>query len=368
MTQDSPGSVHPGGRAADVTADLQELPIDDASFDFVLCTEVLEHVIDPARACAEVRRILRREGGTLVTVPFVGELHEEPHDYRRFSSHGIERLLAEAGFEQVRCRAADRLLRDACPRAAPRGPCDAPAPGASAAPPAAPRHSRSYACRVSCSARARASTAGSTSATGCRSAGSVAAPPHRVSPMRDRLLESRPSLGSPPEYVLNHVVNRLPLWLTRRMAAYEAFGVRFSDRARTTVMLGAEVWEPSKLQIGARHHRRPRLPVDARGGITIGDRVNITSYVRLMTAKHEINEPEAPATFEPIVIEDQVWIALGAIVLGNVRIGEGAVVAAGAVVTKDVPARTVVGGIPAAPIGERRSGVGQERGYRPNWL
>ncbi|WP_165251625.1 DapH/DapD/GlmU-related protein [Adlercreutzia sp. ZJ304] len=52
----------------------------------------------------------------------------------------------------------------------------------------------------------------------------------------------------------------------------------------------------------------------------------------------------------PIHIEDDVWIGSGAIVLPGVRIGRGSVVAAGAVVTKDVPSMTVVGGIPAKPI------------------
>ena len=70
-----------------------------ASFDFVLCTEVLEHVSEPRRVCAELHRVLRPGGQILVTVPFVGELHEEPHDYHRFTSHGIEATLADAGFE-----------------------------------------------------------------------------------------------------------------------------------------------------------------------------------------------------------------------------------------------------------------------------
>ena len=100
-TQDWPGSVHKGGRSADVVADLHDLPIPDASFDFVLCTEVLEHVADPDRCAAELRRILRPGGGVLVTVPFVGELHEEPYDFRRFTSLGIEAMLREAGFTEV---------------------------------------------------------------------------------------------------------------------------------------------------------------------------------------------------------------------------------------------------------------------------
>jgi SAM-dependent methyltransferase len=98
LTQDWPGTVHQAARAADVVADLHELPVADRSFDFVLCTEVLEHVADPRRVLAELHRVLRPGGGLLVSVPFVGELHEEPHDHWRFTSHGLDGLLSSAGF------------------------------------------------------------------------------------------------------------------------------------------------------------------------------------------------------------------------------------------------------------------------------
>lgn len=171
----------------------------------------------------------------------------------------------------------------------------------------------------------------------------------------------------PPEYALNHLVNRIPL-IGPRMAVYEAFGVRFTDRRRSTIMLGAEVWEPRHLKMGVDSIIGRDCLVDARGGITIGDRVNVTSNSVFMTAKHEVDEPGAPATFEPIVVEDQAWIALGATILGGVTVGEGAVVAAGSVVTSDVDARVIVAGIPATIVRPRPAGVGQETGYRPNWL
>lgn len=98
VTQDWPGSVHPGGRAADVVADLHALPLPSASFDFVLCTEVLEHVAEPQRVLGELHRILRPGGAILLTAPFVGELHEEPHDHFRYTSHGLAGLLERSGF------------------------------------------------------------------------------------------------------------------------------------------------------------------------------------------------------------------------------------------------------------------------------
>jgi SAM-dependent methyltransferase len=101
VTQDWPGTVHEGARAADVIADLHELPVDDGSFDAVVCTEVLEHVAEPARVLDELARVLRPGGSVLITVPFVGGLHEEPHDHYRYTSHGLRGLLGRAGFTDV---------------------------------------------------------------------------------------------------------------------------------------------------------------------------------------------------------------------------------------------------------------------------
>lgn len=89
-----------------------------------------------------------------------------------------------------------------------------------------------------------------------------------------------------------------------------------------------------------------------QGGITIGDRVYTAPLVQLLAVNHIYEDPGRPMieqgiTAEGIVIEDDVWIGAGAIITDGVRIGKGAVVAAGAVVTTDVPAHTVVGGVPA---------------------
>lgn len=101
ITQDWPGTVHDGARASDVIADLHDLPVADGTFDAVICTEVLEHVAEPHRVVAELHRILRPGGHLLVTVPFVIELHEEPHDHYRYTSHGIRGVLERGGFTGV---------------------------------------------------------------------------------------------------------------------------------------------------------------------------------------------------------------------------------------------------------------------------
>jgi acetyltransferase-like isoleucine patch superfamily enzyme len=87
------------------------------------------------------------------------------------------------------------------------------------------------------------------------------------------------------------------------------------------------------------------------GGIHIEDDVLIGPNVQLITENHAINPAERKALIlDKIIIEKNVWIAAGAIVLPGVTVGQNSVVAAGAVVTKDVPANTVVAGVPAKVI------------------
>jgi len=84
------------------------------------------------------------------------------------------------------------------------------------------------------------------------------------------------------------------------------------------------------------------------GGITIEDDVMIGPKVCLTTEGHPINPQERKKLLvKPIVIKRNAWIGAGATILPGVTIGENSVVAAGAVVSKDVPANTVVAGIPA---------------------
>jgi acetyltransferase-like isoleucine patch superfamily enzyme len=85
------------------------------------------------------------------------------------------------------------------------------------------------------------------------------------------------------------------------------------------------------------------------GGIDIADDVMIGPNVSIITSGHPV-EPSRRRAFtiaKPIVIERNVWIAAGATIIGGVTVGENSVVAAGSVVTRDVPPNTLVGGNPA---------------------
>lgn len=87
------------GPEIDVCGTVEHLPFDDASFDFVMSQEVIEHVREPFRAVAEMRRVMKPGGLLYCQTPFVIGFHPEPSDYWRFTVEGIQALVEQAGLE-----------------------------------------------------------------------------------------------------------------------------------------------------------------------------------------------------------------------------------------------------------------------------
>jgi SAM-dependent methyltransferase len=85
----------------DVITDATRLALDGERFDIVFCTQVIEHVPEPRALVHESFRVLRPGGFLVLTGPFWWPLHEEPHDYHRFTRHGFADMLAGAGFGDV---------------------------------------------------------------------------------------------------------------------------------------------------------------------------------------------------------------------------------------------------------------------------
>ncbi len=90
-----------GTTAADAICFGEHLPFADASFDTILCTEVLEHTRAPWHVMAEFARLLRPGGHILLSVPFIYPMHEPPHDYWRFTGYGLEAISSSAGLELI---------------------------------------------------------------------------------------------------------------------------------------------------------------------------------------------------------------------------------------------------------------------------
>lgn len=151
-------------------------------------------------------------------------------------------------------------------------------------------------------------------------------------------------------YLLNNPVAYFPWWKLRRLFLKLA-GAKMAPHA--ILNMGQFFLSPNQLQVGDWTHINRGCILDARGGLKIGNNVSISYNVTLLTGSHDCFKPDFPGEYLPIRIGDHVWIGANATILNNVKIGEGAVVAAGAVVTKDVPPYTIVGGVPAKVISER---------------
>ena len=86
---------------AEIVGSVEDIPVESESFSSVLSTQVLEHVKNPQKAAEEFYRILKPGGYCLITVPQLNELHEEPHDYFRFTKYGLEEIFGKAGFKVI---------------------------------------------------------------------------------------------------------------------------------------------------------------------------------------------------------------------------------------------------------------------------
>jgi SAM-dependent methyltransferase len=98
-------------RGLDAIADLAALPFRTAVFDAALNIVTLEHLPEPARALAEIARVLAPGGRLLLAAPHDWETHQAPHDYFRYTRHGLALLLEQAGFELLELRAAGGYFR-----------------------------------------------------------------------------------------------------------------------------------------------------------------------------------------------------------------------------------------------------------------
>jgi maltose O-acetyltransferase len=177
---------------------------------------------------------------------------------------------------------------------------------------------------------------------------------------------SRRLTPPPREYPLNVLAAHVPI-VSLRTRLYASFGVRFEERRTTSLMLGCWIHAPRGIAIGARSQVGPRCFLDGRGGISIGRDVNISGFSRIVTGTHDPLARDFAGTLAPVTLSDRVWVATGATILPGVTMGEGSMAAAGAVVTGDVDAFTIVGGVPAKPIGERPADLSYELGGRQSW-
>ncbi|MFI5205619.1 MAG: acyltransferase, partial [Candidatus Paceibacterales bacterium] len=153
------------------------------------------------------------------------------------------------------------------------------------------------------------------------------------------------------ELFLLRVVGFLPLHFVRKLF-YQLDGIKIGKGSH--IHMGTQFFQVDNIVIGDDTLVGQNAFLDGRDKLQIGDHVDIASEVMIYNSEHDINSESFEAITASVEIEDYVFIGPRAIILPGVKIGKGAVVAAGAVVTKDVPEFTIVGGVPAVKIGERK--------------
>ncbi|MDH7476407.1 MAG: acyltransferase [Microgenomates group bacterium] len=153
------------------------------------------------------------------------------------------------------------------------------------------------------------------------------------------------------EVFLLHLIGCFPSHSLRRFF-YRLAGIKIGKGS--TIHMGARFYDPKDILIGDDSIIGEKAVLDGRDKLIIGNHVALASEVMIYNSEHDINDPFFKPTTAKVIIEDYVFIGPRAIILPGVTIGKGAIVAAGAVVNKDVPPFAIVGGVPAKIIGERR--------------
>lgn len=148
-----------------------------------------------------------------------------------------------------------------------------------------------------------------------------------------------------------HLIGCFPSHTVRRFF-YIMSGVKIGKGS--TIHTKANFYDPRNVTIGEDSIVGEGAVLDGRAKLIIGDHVDMASEVMVYNSQHDINDDNFSAINRDVVIEDYVFVGPRSIILPGVKIGRGAIVAAGAVVTKDVPPYAIVAGVPAKVIGERK--------------
>lgn len=130
----------------------------------------------------------------------------------------------------------------------------------------------------------------------------------------------------------------------------------------------AEFYRPEGIVVGEHCTIGDSAFLDGRDTIVLGDAVNLSSHVSIYTRQHDVDGPDFAETGGPVRIGSHAWLGSHCIVLPGVTIGEGAVVGAGSVVTKDVAPYTMVAGAPARFVRERSRDLRYRLGYAKRFV
>ncbi|MDQ6808388.1 MAG: acyltransferase [Verrucomicrobiota bacterium] len=162
-------------------------------------------------------------------------------------------------------------------------------------------------------------------------------------------------------YLCNTIVGRLPSH-TLRKAFYRGV-MRCAIGEGSYIFSGAQFDTRGGFTLGHDSTINQNCRLDNRGGLAIGDHVSISAEVCILTADHDPRSATFAGRDKPVSIGDYAFIGTRALILPGTKIGRGAVVAAGSVVTKEVAPLSIVAGAPAREIGRRDPTLDYRVGY-----
>jgi len=165
-------------------------------------------------------------------------------------------------------------------------------------------------------------------------------------------------------YIL-HLIGHIPSHHLRRFF-YRLTGIKIGKGS--TIHMYTRFYDPKNIEIGEDTIVGESVVLDGRSKLKIGNHVAIASEVMIYNSEHDVNDRDFTPINGPVIIDDYVFIGPRVIILPNVAIGKGAILAAGAVVTKDVPPFAITAGVPAKIIGERRNKDLNYKLGRARWL
>ena len=162
-----------------------------------------------------------------------------------------------------------------------------------------------------------------------------------------------PHLTAQAYYLGLAAINTVHRWLPFALRPLLYRLCRFDIARSATLQGGVRFFHVGRLHIGQGSLVNRGVYLDNRAGITIGRQVSISHDVRIYTLGHDIHDPQFATKGRPVQIDDFAVVFAGAMIMPGVHLGQGAVVMAGAVVTKNVPPMRIVGGNPARDLGPR---------------
>lgn len=165
---------------------------------------------------------------------------------------------------------------------------------------------------------------------------------------------------------LYYLIFRIIMWIPIEFIRFIWLKLNLNHLGKSVfICSGVEFMSPQRISIGNNSVVNHGVLIDGRGGIDIKDNVDIARDVIIWSCTHDISDARHATFCKKVIIEHHVWIGCRAIIMPGVHIGVGAVIGAGAIVTKDVPDMSIVAGVPAKIIGKRDNLLNYNLDFHP---